>query len=607
MMQTIADLAIILGQSPELSLVVKMTIAVALGLAAGRLARAARASVRHLVLTSTFAALLALPAAILIVPGIAIELPGAGASANDADALAARTADVNGSGGVRVGAGVNADGSAASLRSAGNGGARGASANSVGAWFARMPWMAMMRTVWLAGAALLLGLLAIALVRLRALSRTGLPWLERRDEAAHLAREAGVPRPVTVMLHERIVAPLTCGWRNPVIVFPADAREWSDGDVRRVLLHELEHVRRGDWIVQLAARATCAIYWFHPLVWTAWRQLCLEAERACDDAVVRSEAETDYAEQLVLLARRMSDAPAQPMVAMASRSDLSARVTALLDRHQRRGRAGALTFVAAAGAAAFLVFTIAPLRAVAALDSQSADAVVRDGRGAGKGNGAGAGMGTGAGSGGTGAVVAGASATGGVAGGASGGQTVIDNKRRGSRSDRALGEALIEAADDGDIQGLEELLAAGVDVNTKVYGDGSALIAASRKGEIAAVKFLLERGAAVNMGVKGDGSPLIMAAAEGHVDVVTLLLQQDADIDLVVDGDENALIQAAAKGHLDVVKLLVSRGANVNARVQADMNFNGQPRIEWRTPLGMARRGGHTAVIAFLQSAGAVE
>ena len=72
-----------------------------------------------------------------------------------------------------------------------------------------------------------------------------------------------------------------------------------------------------------------------------------------------------------------------------------------------------------------------------------------------------------------------------------------------SRTDRALGEALIEAADDGDIRALKEMLAAGVDVNLKVAGDGSALIAAARKGQIAAMKFLLERGADVNMGVEG--------------------------------------------------------------------------------------------------------
>ena len=41
--------------------------------------------------------------------------------------------------------------------------------------------------------------------------------------------------------------------------------------------------------MQILARAVAAFYWFHPLVWMAWRRLCLEAERSCDDAVVMSE------------------------------------------------------------------------------------------------------------------------------------------------------------------------------------------------------------------------------------------------------------------------------------------------------------------------------
>jgi ankyrin repeat protein len=440
-------------------------------------------------------------------------------------------------------------------------------------------------------------------------------------------------------------------------------------------LHELEHVRRGDWMVQLAARAICAIYWFHPLVWTAWRQLALEAERACDDAVVKSAVDadgTEYAEQLVLLARRMSDSSAQPMVAMAGRSDLSARVTALLDQRQRRGRAGIMTFAAAVGAAAITVITIGPLRAVAAAGAQAAgSAVSGDGRGSGSGrgvgNGAGNAVGNGAGSGaaagsgsgsGANAVIAGTpgTAVGGVAGGVGGGvsggvvggrpggvagaavagvpdgvaggvndailasvpgvtfvtgragdQKAVDERRRVSRSDRALGEAMIEAAGDGDVKALEELLAAGLDVNTKIPGDGSALIAAARKGQFAAMKFLLERGADVNMGVTGDGNPLIAASAAGHVAAVTYLLERGAVLEAVVDGDENALIQAAGHGQLEVVKLLVGRGANVNASVRVESNFNGRPQTENRTPLGMARRGGHSAVVAFLQSAGAVE
>ena len=45
------------------------------------------------------------------------------------------------------------------------------------------------------------------------------------------------------------------------------------------------------------------IYWFHPLVWMAWRRLRLEAEKACDDAVLREAGPEAYADQLVTLAR----------------------------------------------------------------------------------------------------------------------------------------------------------------------------------------------------------------------------------------------------------------------------------------------------------------
>ncbi len=185
------------------------------------------------------------------------------------------------------------------------------------------------------------------LLRLRRIHRTGIPFLKRCRLAQPLAIECGVRRPVDVLLHEGIAAPITCGMRHPAILLPFDARAWRDSDLRRSLIQELEHIRRKDWATQLAARAAVALYWFHPLVWIAWRQLCLDAERATDNAVVLNAEWTDYAEQLVGPARRMSKAQAEPAPGMANRSDLSARVSALLDSTQRRRRAGVLT---AAGA-----------------------------------------------------------------------------------------------------------------------------------------------------------------------------------------------------------------------------------------------------------------
>jgi uncharacterized protein (TIGR03435 family) len=136
-------------------------------------------------------------------------------------------------------------------------------------------------------------------------------------------------------------------------------REWPTDDVRRALRHELEHVRRVDCLIDGIAGLTCALYWFHPLAWQAWRRLRLEAECACDDAVLRSADAITYAEQLVTLAARMSTSRAPAVLAMAGRRDLVRRVAAVLDREQRRGEAGRRSTIASLAIGLTLVATVA--------------------------------------------------------------------------------------------------------------------------------------------------------------------------------------------------------------------------------------------------------
>jgi beta-lactamase regulating signal transducer with metallopeptidase domain len=158
--------------------------------------------------------------------------------------------------------------------------------------------------VWALGAALLLTRLAISLVRLRRIRRSGIPSLELNQTMRILTTSAGMRRQVEVLLHDEVEVPFTSGFLRPVIFLPSDASAWSELELQRVFVHELEHIKRGDWLVQVLVRTVCAFYWFQPLVWIAWRQICLEAERACDDAVVIGNERTAYAEQLVHLAKR---------------------------------------------------------------------------------------------------------------------------------------------------------------------------------------------------------------------------------------------------------------------------------------------------------------
>jgi beta-lactamase regulating signal transducer with metallopeptidase domain len=521
----------------ELSIVAKATAVAAVGLIGARLAGRTRASVRHLMLALTFGALIAMPVFMLAAPGVTVDVPVTRTAA---------TSPLLSSPAPRP---VPSTATAPALPSQAAPVARA------------INWTFVARAIWIAGAILFSIPLIVLAWRLRYVHRTGIPSPELTTLAQSIANDAGIHRTLQVIQHEEMQAPITFGIFQPLIVMPMDARSWNPEDVHRAIVHELEHVRRGDWAILVLARSVASVYWFHPLVWMAWRQLGLEAERSCDDAVLIKSESADYAEQLVSLAYRLSAANATPILGMANRSDLSKRVSSLLDEGQRRGRAGLITVTSAIAAAALVVVAVAPLRAV-------------DRDQSGTGIGAGRGVGAGAGS--------------------------------RSRAARAIDEALLEAADKADLRGVNELLAAGADVNAVVLGDGTPLIVAARSNEMSIVRVLLDRGADPNLTALGDGSPLIAAAKRGALDIVELLVRRGANVNLIVPGDENALMNASEQGALDVVQYLVREGANVNERIFAE-NSGRDHRGEWRTAISQAAKNGHTDVVEYLKSAGARE
>ncbi len=106
----------------------------------------------------------------------------------------------------------------------------------------------------------------------------------------------------------RCAAPITVGWFRPVAVLPECWRTWSPAKLETVLLHENEHARRRDPLVQWLALFNRCVFWFHPLAWWLERKLATLAEDACDAAVLASGcAPQDYARRLIELARSVSE------------------------------------------------------------------------------------------------------------------------------------------------------------------------------------------------------------------------------------------------------------------------------------------------------------
>lgn len=528
-----------------ISVAVKATVIILCAFAAAVVLRRGRASARHAVFASMFVALLAIPAIPFVLPSPSVTVPLM--SVEEPAPADARFEAVSP---------VPARATGVDQRSAGF--AAGDEGPDVFAYALYL---------YQAVALLLLLRLVAGVVRLSLWGHRAKLWLRGSKVAADVAFESGIRRAVVVMSSAHVPVPMTYGFRKQTILMPASAEEWSDEAVRRAIRHELEHVRRDDWFAQLIARVACAFYWPHPLVWIALRRFGLEAERACDDSVVRSTDASAYADQLVTLARSITRQPRVPALAMASRSKLSERVHAILDARQRRGPLGRGGLVVLAGCTAAVLLTAGSVSLVAAAEevgtSHAETDAVRDG----------------------------------VAGGIADG--VLEGVAGAFEDIEIYRESIVKAAERGNIKALSLFFEdRGIDINTAFIGDGTAILIASRSGRIKAVEWLLDRGADPNVPSPGDGNALIAAAGEGETGIMTMLLDRGARVEDVVPGDENALITAAAAGRAAAVRLLIDRGADVNSRVWADDR-------EWRTPLSMARRGNHRDVERMLLDAGA--
>ena len=111
---------------------------------------------------------------------------------------------------------------------------------------------------------------------------------------------------VSVDLSRDIASPVLSGIWRPRILLPADIAIWTTEDEQRgIILHEAAHRERRDHYAILLQRIFEAVFFFHPLVRYASRQLALERELACDAEVLRAGADSvAYADVILKVAER---------------------------------------------------------------------------------------------------------------------------------------------------------------------------------------------------------------------------------------------------------------------------------------------------------------
>lgn len=238
-----------------------------------------------------------------------------------------------------------------------------------------MPWLLAM---WFAGVLFLSLRFAGGLMMIQRLKRveTGATNLPLQETLALLTHRLRVSRPVRLCESALVEVPTVIGWLRPLILLPATALTGlSPVQLEALLAHELAHIRRYDYLVNLLQTSIETLFFYHPAVWWVSAQVRQEREHCCDDLAVAACGDVlTYARALTALEQLRR---AEPRLAVAaSGGSLLVRIQRLL-----RGRPPAF-YKFESGLAGFIALaTVLILLTCAqtALFSRNAKAFVKDG------------------------------------------------------------------------------------------------------------------------------------------------------------------------------------------------------------------------------------
>ncbi|MBC7615849.1 MAG: M56 family metallopeptidase, partial [Pedobacter sp.] len=140
------------------------------------------------------------------------------------------------------------------------------------------------------------------LKQLKKSSKVAIP-AEWNDIFLSTLAELKIEKTVKFFLSAKVNVPLVIGYFKPIVLFPiALAAQLELKQVEAILIHELSHIRRNDYALNLIKMAIETILFFNPFVWLVGKFICIEREHACDDLVVKhTRTPITYAHALLKL------------------------------------------------------------------------------------------------------------------------------------------------------------------------------------------------------------------------------------------------------------------------------------------------------------------
>ena len=345
------------GSDILLEIAARATVLLSVALVLAWLARRRPAGVRHLLWTTAFALLVALPLLHLFAPAWEVSLLPASSGGTLIDSPAT----------VALAPGASTESISLPAPDAPSHGARPTANPPSETLFSRQMFPFPL-ILWGLGCTVSLVSLAVGKVRFGRLVRLANPvrdpvWLRQVDA---IREQIGLRREIRLYLTGRAGTPMTGGLWRPAVVFPASAVNWSVRRRQAVLMHEIIHVRRRDTLRQLLIRAALAIYWFHPFAWLASRLAASAREEACDEEVLaRGTRASEYAGHLLSVSAGVSPGPSVLSLPLVrhSRSQLERRILSVLDpRRPRRSAAATVVLLTSIGGAGISAAVTHPVR-----------------------------------------------------------------------------------------------------------------------------------------------------------------------------------------------------------------------------------------------------
>lgn len=153
------------------------------------------------------------------------------------------------------------------------------------------------------------------------------------------AAALGIKKEVLIYYSEIVKGPLTIGFLKPIILIPvASINNLSTEQVEAILLHELAHIKRLDFLLNIMQSVVELMLFFNPFIQLLGKEIKKERENSCDDWVLQFQYNPAmYAQALLQIAIYQSK-PALAMNASSNKGDLLPRVKRMLNKQEKNHR-----------------------------------------------------------------------------------------------------------------------------------------------------------------------------------------------------------------------------------------------------------------------------